>query len=605
MSIKCEICGKEFDKLKSLSIHLRFHKNMTVEIYYKKYIMTENDNNGVCHNENCNNKTFFNGLLKGYLSWCSKNCAMNSIFVKEKKDKTCIEKYGYKVPFQNKEIREKIKRTNLKKFGVECTLQNKEIREKIKRTNLKKFGVENPSQNKEVRKKIKQTCIDRYGFENVIQNEEIKSKRKKTNIEKYGVECTLQNKEIKEKIKRTCLDKFGVENPSQNKEVRKKIKQTCLEKYGVEHPSQSENIKEKSKQTCLQKYGVEYISQSDEFKEKILNNVYNSLFENRLQGLVEPLFSREEYFGVKNNKYKFRCLKCINEFEYGLNRYSIPRCPTCFPYTISKGEQELLNFISEHIEVDNIITNDRKVLDGRELDIYLPKNDLAIEFNGLYFHSEENGKDNSYHLKKTLDCEKKGIKLIHIFEDEWNNKQDIIKSIVLRKIEKIQKEIDEFDCDVKEIDEKTSEEFLNQNHLEGYVKGLSFGMFYENELTSVITYKKTKNRGKVTVDILRFCDKINISVKESLKRFIEVIVDKETPNRVTSFIDRRSDTGDIYLKNGFSIRKNIKPVFYYVKNGIRYKEEHLLENEEVTSFNDYFKIWDCGNIVFEYKLRTL
>jgi len=87
------------------------------------------------------------------------------------------------------------------------------------------------------------------------------------------------------------------------------------------------------------------------------------------------------------------------------------------PYksNISTYEIEIKNFLkSKNIEYE---INDRKILKGKEIDIYIPEYNLAIEFNGLYWHSEIY-KDKNYHLNKTEECLKNNIQLIHIFEDE-------------------------------------------------------------------------------------------------------------------------------------------------------------------------------------------
>ncbi|MBR4316364.1 MAG: hypothetical protein IKP65_05310 [Alphaproteobacteria bacterium] len=72
-----------------------------------------------------------------------------------------------------------------------------------------------------------------------------------------------------------------------------------------------------------------------------------------------------------------------------------------------------MDFIKSIYPYD-IIENDKTMIKPYELDIYIPEKQVAIEFDGIYWHNEEN-KPKNYHLMKTELCEEKGIHLIHIF----------------------------------------------------------------------------------------------------------------------------------------------------------------------------------------------
>ena len=105
-----------------------------------------------------------------------------------------------------------------------------------------------------------------------------------------------------------------------------------------------------------------------------------------------------------------------------------------------------------------ILTGNRVILDGKEIDIYIPEIKLGIEFNGLYWHSEEGGKDSKYHLNKTELCESNGIKLIHIFEDEWLYKKNIVKSRLKNILGLTENKIYARKCEIKEISSRDSKE---------------------------------------------------------------------------------------------------------------------------------------------------
>ena len=90
-----------------------------------------------------------------------------------------------------------------------------------------------------------------------------------------------------------------------------------------------------------------------------------------------------------------------------------------------------------------------------EVDFYIPKYKFAIEFDGFYYHSEfSGGKDSKYHLDKTKICEDLGITLIHIFEDEWLQKRDIVESKIKHLLGIQENRIVAKKCKVQEITSK-------------------------------------------------------------------------------------------------------------------------------------------------------
>jgi len=569
--------------------------------------------------------------------------------VQEKFKQTCLNNYGVENPLQSNLIKEKIKQTCLNKYGVENISQVEKIKEKKKNTLLNNYGVEHSFQSDIIKNKCKETCLEKYGVDNISKTSYFKEKSRKTWLDKYGTEHPFQNEEIKEKYKQTCLGKYGSKYPLQNKEVQEKLKETCLEKYGVdnisktsyfkekskktflnkygvENPLQNNLIKEKIKQTCLNKYGFEYPLQNKQIQEKLKEKqrklFYNKLINSdRLKNLVKPNFTLEEYSNTKKI-YSFTCLKCSNVFESNLDNGIIPKCPICFPkktnFSISKYENEIYNFLKENLNENEIIEqSNRDILDGLELDIYIPNKNLAIEFNGLYWHSERNGKSSNYHLNKTKNCAQKHIYLIHIFEDEWIEKQDIIKSILLNKLGKTPNRIYARKCNIKEIDNKSIFNFLDSNHLQGFINGIHFGLFYNDELVSCLTMGKPRFNKNFEYEILRFCNKNGHLVIGGFSKLFNYFINKYIPNSVITYCDLRYGVGFVYLKNNFEHIGTSSPNYYYLnENLIRLSrlnfQKHLLESKltifdssltewENMQLNNYDRIWDCGNAVYSWK----
>jgi len=356
---------------------------------------------------------------------------------------------------------------------------------------------------KETRNKYKQTCIEKYGVDNVRKIEKVKEKYKQTCIEKYGVDSTNKLLATKSKIATTKKLKYGDKNYNNID----KYKQTCIEKYGVDSYFKTQKFKEQREETCMEIYGVKHSSSNQEIQDKIRTRHYKVKYDKILTYNSQPLFNLFDYKG--NRKYyPFKCKTCDFIFNYNLQSGRIPLCHKCFP--LGKGlEIELQEFITS-LNI-RFKSNDRKVLKGQELDIYIPEKKLAIEFNGLYWHSEGQGKDKNYHLNKTNLCEQQDIQLIHIFEDEWIYKKQIVKARLKHILGLTKYKIYGRKCIIKEIDSKTKNKFLDKYHIQGADKSsIKLGTFYKNRLVAVMTFGKRricmgkKNSAEGEYELMRF-----------------------------------------------------------------------------------------------------
>jgi hypothetical protein len=293
-------------------------------------------------------------------------------------------------------------------------------------------------------------------------------------------------------------------------------------------------------------------------------------------------------------------------------------CVKCSNNGISKNEKEINNFLTNL----NIVTktNDKKILDGLELDIFIPSHNIAIEYNGLYWHSEQYVTLN-HHLNKTELCEEQGIQLIHIFEDEWLFKQDIVKSRLKNLLGLNDSKIYGRKCIIKEVSSKDSKEFLNKNHIQGNVNSsVRLGLYYNNELVSLMTFGKGRIAlgGSVienSYELLRFCNKLNTSVIGGADKLLKHFIKVYNPKEIISYADRRWSKGDLYEKLGFNFIHNSKPNYFYIfdkkrkyrfgfRKDILIKQgfnEHKSEHEIMLERGVY-RIYDCGNKKYIFKV---
>lgn len=521
---------------------------------------------------------------------------------------------------------------NINNGGI-YTCSSKCAQFKVNQTSLEKFGAMYYTQTDEYKKRYKSTVLDKYGVEHHTKLKIVKDKAKQTNIEKYGVDNPSKSDEIKDKIKKTFIEKYGVENIShldsvkkdisqkineRISEIRKKAIKTLEIRYGVDNPSKLDFVKRKIKEKSLKKYGVStplLLKENRDklFKSKILNWKNNKISnDNNIVNI-----------DIKNKKIIFKCDKnhitSINyKTYYNRNLSNTIICTECNPtYPNTSGmELSLLNFIEENY-YEEIITNSKNIINPYELDIYLPNLNLAFEFNGVYWHNELN-KDKNYHITKSNICDEKNIQLIHIYEDDWIYKKDIIKSMILNKLGKTPNKIYARKTEVKEItDNKLVRKFLIENHIQGFVGSkIKIGLFYNNKLVSLMTFgmkRKSMNSSSNNneYELLRFCNKLNTNVVGGASKLFKYFISNYEFNDIITYADRGYSNGNLYKKLGFKFMHKTTPNYFYVIDGIRhhrfnYRKDKLIKDgfdpnkteHEIMLERKIYRIYNSGNLKF-------
>lgn len=280
----------------------------------------------------------------------------------------------------------------------------------------------------------------------------------------------------------------------------------------------------------------------------------------------------------------------------------------------SRFQQELF----DSIKAKNKILNDRNLIKPLELDIVLPDIKLAIEYNGLMYHSSGDTKykqfqntDKDYHLNKTNLVESKGYQLFHIFESD---NIEIWKSMINYKIG-LCKKIYARKCMIKEVNNDDAKDFLDKNHIQGFCNSkIKIGLYFKDELVSLMTFGKPRFNKKYEWELLRFCSKCDYVVIGSASKLLNHFR-KNYKGSIISYANRRWSNGNLYKKLGFIEINKTKPNYFYFKENEnllysrhsfqKHKLAKLLQNfdsnlsEEQNMFdNGYRQIFDCGNIVF-------
>jgi flagellar hook protein FlgE len=449
--------------------------------------------------------------------------------------------------------------------------------------------------DKSTKEKRKLTVIEKYGVDNISKLEETKIKQEKTNLEKWGHKSTFQNREVQERWKKSVKDKWGVEHVFQLKVVKDKSRKTSLEKWGVSHFVQSDKYKEK----------LEDIGFSNKIRERYIKKHFEKYSEIGLEfiSIENRILTLNgqcgHSFSIHYDSLKRRI---ENGYEY---------CTTCNPINSGQSQEEkiIIDWLRE-LEIE-IIERDKSL--GIELDIFIPSLNIAIEYNGLYWHSELY-KDNKYHLNKTEICNKNGIRLIHIWEDDWLYKKEIIKSILLNSFKLNKNKIFARKCKLVLVDTKVKNNFLDKNHIQGKCQSsINIGLEYNGELVSLMTFGGRNINTKKEFEIIRFCNKINTNVVGSASKLFKYFLENYKYEDIVSYADVSHFTGELYKNLGFNYSHRSEPNYWWVVDGNRhhrfkYNKKRLVKEGANTKMTEveimykkgYFRIFGCGQDKYIY-----
>jgi hypothetical protein len=456
----------------------------------------------------------------------------------------------------------------------------------------------------------------------------INAKRDQTNIEKYGVTNAGQTELAKQHHRELYEDKDKV------KQLKESIKSTNLERYGVENPMQLDYIKEKAINTIRERYGVDNINQLPE-RKKLLSELVkyrNQKMKNddfwfkRLTTKFKDMCNVEfmtlpvDYKGTTGSTwYKFKCLACNNEFETWISAGHLPICKKCFPtiHVYKSGEEnEIFNYIKS-LGI-NIEQRNRSLIYPLEIDMIIHDKKLAIEYCGLYWHSEcSNNKKKDYHINKMKLCEEKGYRLITIFSDEWNNKKDIVKSKLRNIVGMESDHIAARKCNIISVTTEIAKDFYNRNHLQGHTNTqINIGLTYNNSLVACMSFGSarafTHNKKQIShYELIRYASSIN--VQGGASKLLKAFERQYNPITVFSYADARWSQGNMYLQLGFGqINKKLNPGYWYTqdyttrRHRFNFTKSHLVKNGndptltewQIMQSNKWDRIWDCGQYKF-------
>ena len=320
------------------------------------------------------------------------------------------------------------------------------------------------------------------------------------------------------------------------------------------------------------------------------------------------LYKNISYKDIKST-IKITCPEHGDFLQIAGNHLQGHGCPKC-GLSLSLQEENIVNYIKSFYDGD-IIQRDRKVIKPKELDIFIPEKMLAIEYNGLLWHSERYTKGAiNFHNNKLNICKSNGIKLLHIFEDEWLYKTPIVKSLIKKTFRYVDNKIDINCCIVHELSSEETDNFLEENYIQGRCKAkYRYGLYYNNLIVSVMLFNPIKDDN---YKLICFCDKLYTVIDGGANKLLNYFIDKVKPKRILAYSDKRLQDEKTYETLGFTHTHDSKPNYFYVinhhrENRFKYRKGELVRQgydpskseHEIMLERGIPRIYDCGTMAFE------
>ena len=445
-----------------------------------------------------------------------------------------------------------------------------------------------------VKDKTKSTILSRYGGHHYMKHPEVLEKYKKSALIRYGVEDPRHTEEAALKRKNTNLLRYGFSNPMKSDVVRNKAKETTrIKKLDEEY---IRSIKEKTKLTCQKKYGVDHNFQINLNKEALVKLEDRDWLLQQYNFLNRPSTDIADeincYYGTVLNYLR----------KYG--------CDIKKSRNTSKFEQIIINFLNS-IGISNIQQSNRKILQGQEIDIFLPEHNFGIEVDGVYWHQDT---EIIYHQNKTLRAKEKGVELIHITDLDLIDTERRDKIFMLLKNRLLPKNtVYGRNTTVKETTTQQAKEFLEKYHIQGYCKAkVKIGLYSENKLVMIATFDKPRFSKDGDWELIRLCSAPGTQVVGGVSKIISYFRERHS-GPIVSYVDLQYFSGKGFLNAGWKFVRTTPPGYYWVnkteilsryqtqksKLKVRFPEIYTPSKTEAEIMHQagYMKYNTCGNLV--------
>jgi len=374
--------------------------------------------------------------------------------------------------------------------------------------------------------------------------------------------------------------------------------------------------------TNLATFGAESYSQTNEFKQKLRDSFREASIAKMTRITKNNLID----FNSTKTPSSWVCSECGEIFQhtFGFMGFkNVPLCPVCYPPNLrGKEERVLVEWLRSEFPSEPLICNSCSIIPPKELDIYFPDRKLAIEFDEIAWHCENdfNGvaaKNKYYHLNKTTACRALGVTLLHIWNVEWRERKEIIQSLIRSHLG-ASIPVYARKCTCRELSTKIAKPFFEENHVQGFSGGkFKYGLFLDDELLSSLIITPQKFNPK-SLEITRFVTKKNFRVIGGFSKLWAYFLKGRVPfDSIKSYSDLRYFSGAVNSQAGFILQNVNPPTYYYTRDykslyhrmnfsKRQIQQKGLLYMSDLTEWenmqlNGYNRIWDCGQNVWVLK----
>jgi very-short-patch-repair endonuclease len=507
-----------------------------------------------------------------------------------------------------------------------ATKERPEVKEKIRAGRIEKFGAwvsENQGAEIAARRRAKnggdyasaetrerlragqlnsgRTTEDRRVARLLVNEAEVAAKSRETREARYG---TWTPDSAIKKAAQTKIQRYGAAMPPEFVSSRKA---TMMGRYGVEHALQIPAVATKASSSYDRKargvlQGVSNLAKYGVHNPMMVPEIAARSLATRNAG-KRPVYAEmttTEWWDVnyKDAKESLEGLAVkfqVSTSHLGLTAKSLGYAITN-PLSSSLIERRFASAIATLGAV--VVQNTKKVVPPQEIDIFLPEHALAIEVNGLYWHSEEaGGKHKDYHADKMKRCESQGIRLLQFWDSELTDNFDLCVAMVKSIIGGNEEKIGARECTVVEVSSQDARAFMDANHLAGFRPGNHIGLANKGgELVAVATYAGSFFR-KGFVELVRFASRQGVTVTGGFTKLVNKI-----QGPLVSYSDNRYSRGGVYSASGFELVRDGTPTPWYTKDGARLhhrtsiaKKVHAdMTQRESAKKEGWLTVWDAG-----------
>ena len=627
----CKICGKEFKSLMGVSKHYSATHKLSRGEIYQIYHPSEPEH--MC--KNCGKPTTLKQKILKYNEFCCSKCAVEFQWKNKSEEDKLKRSNNLKEIYKNKSEEEKLSENNKRSETMKSIWGSKSEEDKLEFSNTRKeiWSRRSKEDKDKIFNKVKNT------WKNKSEEELLEFSNKRKSY--YEGMTEEQKKNFSEKLSKSI--KLAKNNETEESKIQRFLKISNSKRIYWS------NITKEKKERIRRDKIEEYKNRSEEKKISRNTNIKSSWVGKSEEELLDFSNKLKSSWGVKSELEKMKFINYHRKEELSLEQYEILNnkdkfkqylieykdnngdYPTPdilkekFKFSNATGiiryihqyniqdyilwnksslEQEVYNYIKT-IYDGGVLRCNRKILNGKELDIYIPEKNIAIEFNGCYWHSKNNGVNKYYHQNKSKECLSKGIRLIHIYEDEWIHKRDIINDIIKSALGGFENKVYARKCEVRVVDKQIYKDMCKY-HLQGYSPAqIILGLCYQNQLIQLASFSKSRYDKNYEYEWIRGIQLPGYQIIGGTSKLFSYFIKNYNPSSIICYSDFNKFSGNSYKNCGFILDKITTPDMWFNEiNGLkrinRQPSKHQLTKKLVES-GDLLEIHGAGNMKWVWR----